>query len=46
MGHKETRLFSDLFKNVPCQPCPGVREELAIFPTHFPEETKARVWGL
>ena len=46
MGHKETRLFPDLFKNLLCPPCPGVGEDLAVFPMHFPEETKAGVWML
>ena len=46
VGHKETRLFSDLFKNLLCQSCPGVSEDLAIFPMHFPEETMAGVWML
>lgn len=46
MGHKETRLFPDLFKNLLCPSCPGVSEDLAIFPMHFPEETKAGVWML
>ena len=43
MGHKETRLFPDLFKNLLCQSCPWVSEDLAVFPIHFPEETKAEV---
>lgn len=46
VGHKETRLFSDLFKNLLFQSCPGVSEDLAIFPMHIPEETMAGVWML
>ena len=40
MGHKETRLFPDLFKNLLCPSCPGVSEDLAIFPMHFQKKPR------